>query len=95
MFSSFLLFFLSPFIKYKYNKISTNIACDNFNELINASIYQSILEYSQIYNNTQDTHKLIQEYDFYNVTEHALKYGAYTRHLSSNNEDNIIKKKKN
>lgn len=91
----FIFSFISIFTNRHYIKkrIIINNNCDNLNDLINGSIYQSILDYSKIDNNTYDTYKMIQEYDFYNVTEHALKYGAYTRHLPNNNEDQTKDKK--
>lgn len=81
--------------------ITPKLKCDHMYDHINGSMYQSIFEYTKLDNSTNNSPpKIIQEYDFYNITEHAMKYGAYTNHLPNNEypkpeyKNNQKKKKK-
>lgn len=71
--------------------------CINFDNHINGSMYQSIFDYNKLDNVTHhnSSFTMVQEFDYYNITHHALKYGAYTNHLPNTNYIQKKKRKKN
>ena len=88
MFFIFFLFFINRFL------IKQKLYCLNFDEHINGSNYRSIYDYNKLDNSTNNyPFQSIQLFDYFNVTEHALKYGAYTNHLPNHNYNNNNKNK--
>ena len=95
------MFYLLLF--FVLNRINTNpkLKCDHMYDHINGSMYQSIFQFNKLDNDSNNSpFKIIQEFDFYNITENAMKYGAYTNHLLNNdnpkpNYKNNKKNKKN
>lgn len=80
MFNLFLFFFVNRIA------IIPKLKCHSMYDHINGSMYQSIFEYNKLDNNSNNSPiQIIQEFDYYNITEHAMKYGAYANHLPNSN----------
>lgn len=81
------LFVGSKFIKNNNNNVSNMLCNDyyNFDEILDYKDNIRIYQYDKIINNeneTKDDVRIIDnEYNEFNITKLAMKYGAYNRHL--------------
>ncbi len=66
---------------FSKERIKCSLRCSEYNELLNGTVFQSIYDYNKMERMDDSNPKMINEFDYYNVTRHALKYGAYTNHL--------------
>ena len=89
---SFLFFFPS----HTRNVIQTKLHYYNLDKLLNGTMYDSVLEFNKIDNETLSDEQIIfDELNSFNYTRYAMKYGAYTRHLPPDDSKEYKKPTKN
>ena len=79
---------------FSKERIKSSLRCSEYNELLNGTVFQSIYDYNKMERMDDSNPKMINEFDYYNVTRHALKYGAYTNHLPRDDFKESKKRKK-
>lgn len=90
----FFNYFFVMFHTLSKERIKSSLRCSEYNELLNGTVYQSIYDYNKMERMDDSNPKMINEFDYYNVTRHALKYGAYTNHLPRDDFKESKKKKR-